>query len=169
MRWLWEPDGDSQSSARATNKGANVKTIRVTLAALAVLVVTVTVQPGGAGKLGVGLMGGEPSGLSVKAWLSGNAGVTRVRPVRDGSVSDRGRAHGLPVAQLRVVHVPCGDLPLYHGIGGRIKLAVTTPTWKRGLVCGCRSGFPTCSRSIRLTLFWMSRRSLTWFRASAST
>jgi len=101
-----------------------MKTLRLTLAAVAVLVVTATAQPAGAGKLGVGLMAGQPSGLSAKAWLSPNTAVDA--GLGWGSWWSEGWLHVhadfLYHFKDLVPDLEFATLPPYVGIGGRIKL-----------------------------------------------
>jgi hypothetical protein len=102
-----------------------MKTLRVTLAAVAVLVVTAAAQPAGAGKLGVGLMGGTPSGISAKAWLSPNTAVDA--GLGWGSLPHGGYLHVhadfLYHFTNLVPDLEFTTLPPYVGIGGRLGLS----------------------------------------------
>ena len=100
-----------------------MKTLRLTLVALAVLVAMAVAQPGGAGKLGVGLMAGEPSGISAKAWLSPNtaldAGLAWYSWWAEGGLHVH--ADFLYHFNNLVPDLEFATLPPYIGIGGRIK------------------------------------------------
>jgi hypothetical protein len=106
-----------------------MKTLRLMLVTLAVLVVTATAQPAGAGKLGVGLMAGEPSGLSAKAWLSSNtaldAGLAWYSWWAEGGLHVH--ADFLYHFSNLVPDLEFATLPPYVGIGGRIKFYSDKP------------------------------------------
>jgi hypothetical protein len=80
-----------------------------------------TAEPSG---LGLGIVVGEPTGLSAKAWLSDNSAVDAAAA---WSVGGRYQAVHVHADFLHhnfgLFEVAPGDLPLYYGIGGRIKLA----------------------------------------------
>lgn len=105
-----------------------MKTLHLVLAVGAVLVAMATAQPAGAGKLGVGLMAGEPSGLSAKAWLSSNTALDA--GLGWGSWWDEGHlyfhADFLYHLKSLIPDFEFGSLPPYIGIGGRMKLADET-------------------------------------------
>jgi hypothetical protein len=74
-----------------------------------------------AGSFGLGALGGEPSGVSAKVWLSGTtavdagAGWSFVDP-------DGFQLHGdFLFHKFNLFHVGTGELPLYFGVGGRVK------------------------------------------------
>jgi hypothetical protein len=106
----------------ATNKGEEMKTLHLMLAIVAVLAGTAAAQPGGAGKLGVGLMGGSPSGLSAKAWLSSNTALDA--GLGWGSWWDQGHLHVhadfLYHFKNLVPDLEFATLPPYVGLGGRL-------------------------------------------------
>lgn len=74
-----------------------------------------------AGSFGLGVLAGEPSGVSAKLWLSGTtavdagAGWSFVDP-------DGFQLHGDFLFHLfNLFHAGNGELPLYLGVGGRVK------------------------------------------------
>jgi hypothetical protein len=74
--------------------------------------------------LGLGVIVGEPTGLSAKHWLGGRTAVDAA-----AAWSFLVSYAALNVHADFLVHhpewlsVPSGELPVYYGIGGRIKLA----------------------------------------------
>jgi hypothetical protein len=73
------------------------------------------------GSFGLGLLLGEPTGLGMKYWLSGR---TAVDAGAGWSFKDRDgfQLHGDFLYHiLDLVHVDKGQLPLYIGVGGRVK------------------------------------------------
>ncbi|MBM3332612.1 hypothetical protein FJY68_12335 [candidate division WOR-3 bacterium] len=105
-----------------------MKTLRLVLAVAAFFVATATALPTGAGRLGVGLMAGEPSGLSAKAWLGPSSALDA--GLGWGSWWDEGHlyfhADFLYHLKSLVPDSEFGSLPPYFGIGGRVKLADET-------------------------------------------
>lgn len=88
------------------------------------MVLAVLVSSPGAGTFELGGILGEPSGISLKYWLSSNTAF-------DGAVSwslrdDRGDdlyLHGdFLWHDFGVIEDESGDVPLYYGIGGRVIL-----------------------------------------------
>lgn len=79
----------------------------------------VAAEPSG---FGLGIIVGEPTGVSAKAWLSGNTAV-------DAAAGWSARHEYVHVHADFLLHnfglfaVDPGDLPLYYGIGGRLVLA----------------------------------------------
>ncbi len=89
---------------------------------LALVAAAAVAEPSG---FGLGIIIGEPTGLSAKAWLSGN---TAVDAAAAWSVwgGDHQAVHvhaDFLVHSFELLNVDPGDLPLYYGVGGRIKLA----------------------------------------------
>lgn len=75
------------------------------------------------GNFGLGIIVGEPTGLSGKLWMSGRSAV-------DGGVSwsftDNASFHlhaDYLLHNFALIEMERGSLPLYFGIGGRIKFA----------------------------------------------
>ena len=73
--------------------------------------------------IGVGIILGEPTGLSGKLWLTEKTAI-------DGAVAwsmwDQGALHvhaDFLVHSFNLINVSQGQLPLYFGIGARVKLA----------------------------------------------
>jgi hypothetical protein len=91
------------------------------LLALTVLLASAAMAANG---LGLGVIVGEPTGLSAKYWLGDRTAVDAA-----AAWSFWGNYAALNVhADLLVHHpewlkVPSGELPVYYGIGGRLKLA----------------------------------------------
>jgi hypothetical protein len=76
--------------------------------------------------IGVGLILGEPTGLSAKLWLGQN---TAVDAAAAWSFRDPGALHihaDYLFHKFDLLEVPQGRLPFYAGIGGRIKLETET-------------------------------------------
>lgn len=74
-----------------------------------------------AGSFGLGILAGEPTSLSAKVWLSGTtavdagAGWSFVDP-------DGFQLHGDFLFHVfNLLHLGRGELPLYFGVGGRVK------------------------------------------------
>jgi hypothetical protein len=85
---------------------------------LAIVTAAAVAKPSG---VGLGIIVGEPTGLSAKAWLSGNAAVDAA-----AGWSMRHRYVHLHADFLLhnfgLLNVDPGDLPLHYGIGGRLVL-----------------------------------------------
>lgn len=82
------------------------------------------------GDLGLGIIIGEPTGLSSKLWLSPKSAV-------DGGLAWSFEGHGslyLHLDYLRhdfnLIHVDKGKLPLYYGIGGRLLFLEGSRWWR---------------------------------------
>jgi len=94
----------------------------------------VAAEPSG---LGFGIIVGEPTGLSAKAWLSGNAAV-------DAAAGWSTRHEYVHLHADFLLHdfglfeVDPGDLPLYYGIGGRLVLAGSDNDDKDEMTVGLR-------------------------------
>jgi hypothetical protein len=88
---------------------------------LVLVIVAAMGEPSG---LGLGIIVGEPTGLSAKAWLSGNTAVDAA-----AAWSVLGNYQSIHVHADFLVHsfglfdLSPGDLPLYYGVGGRVRLA----------------------------------------------
>jgi hypothetical protein len=94
-------------------------------ATLAAILALAALPPGArAGSIGVGVVAGEPTGVSFKTWLDGVhavdgavgwslSGDTSLRLHADYLWHDFGLLHPGP---------PAGRLPVYFGIGGRLQL-----------------------------------------------
>ena len=89
------------------------------------VIFTLNVFAQGSG-FGIGIIIGEPTGLSGKYWLSGKSAI-------DGGLAwsylNEGAFHihaDILAHSFNLVHVSKGKLPLYLGLGGRIKLAGDT-------------------------------------------
>jgi len=81
----------------------------------------VAAEPSG---LGLGIIVGEPTGLSVKAWLSGNTAVDAAAAWSVVGHYQAVHVHAdFLLHNFELLEVTSGDLPLYYGVGGRIKLA----------------------------------------------
>ncbi|MCX7878002.1 MAG: DUF3996 domain-containing protein [Ignavibacteria bacterium] len=73
---------------------------------------------------GIGIMAGEPTGLSLKAWISGNNAVDAGLAwsfVNKGSL----HIHADYLYHFDFISLSSGRMPFYTGIGGRIKLKNT--------------------------------------------
>lgn len=71
--------------------------------------------------LGIGIIAGEPTGLSFKTWLSGESAIDAGLGwsfVKNGSL----HIHADYLHHFGGIDVSSGDLPFYIGVGGRIKL-----------------------------------------------
>ena len=79
--------------------------------------------------IGLGVIIGEPTGLSAKAWLSDNtaADAGAAWSVWGGYQALHIHADFL-LHSFNVFPVDPGELPLYYGVGGRIKLAAMAST-----------------------------------------
>ena len=94
-----------------------MKTLSVLLIAL---LAAASAQPSG---FGLGIIAGEPTGLSAKAWLGGTVAVDAAAA---WSVYHYEALHvhaDLLHHNFDLIRVESGDLPVYYGIGGRLKLA----------------------------------------------
>jgi hypothetical protein len=77
--------------------------------------------------LGLGIIAGEPTGLSLKTWLSPK---TAVDAAAAWSFVDQGAFHvhaDYLVHDYGVFHVDRGALPLYYGVGARLKVQNQDP------------------------------------------
>jgi len=92
----------------------------ILLTAILISLCSVSVKAQNSG-FGIGIIAGEPSGLSLKSWISENTaidGAIAYSFVDDGSI--QGHVDYL-IHNYSVFNVASGKLPLYYGIGGRIK------------------------------------------------
>ncbi|MCB0722646.1 MAG: DUF3996 domain-containing protein [Ignavibacteriae bacterium] len=81
-----------------------------------------TLSFGQTNSFGVGIIVGEPTGLSMKLRLSEN---TAIDGALGWSFEDKGSLHihgDFLLHDYSLIHVDEGRLPIYYGIGGRIKL-----------------------------------------------
>ena len=70
---------------------------------------------------GIGIIAGEPTGLSFKSWLSGESAIDAGLGwsfVNKGSL----HIHADYLHHFGGIDVSSGDLPFYIGVGGRLKL-----------------------------------------------
>jgi hypothetical protein len=93
--------------------------IFVTMMLLAVVCGPASGQSDG---FGLGIITGEPTGISFKFWTSGNSAI-------DGaaawSLSDENSLHlhaDYMIHEFSLIDVEKGQLPVHYGIGGRIKV-----------------------------------------------
>ncbi|MEO0004925.1 MAG: hypothetical protein ABIK49_02860 [candidate division WOR-3 bacterium] len=75
--------------------------------------------------LGLGIILGEPTGVSAKLWLSGSVAVDAAA---GWAFLNRHNHYNYIHLHGDILHhyflpVPIGDLPLYYGIGARVRLA----------------------------------------------
>ena len=96
-------------------------TVRTTAAAA--LVVLASVVPSAAqGGAGLGIIVGEPTGVSGKAWMGGNMAIDAAA-AWSFAHEDALHIHGDVLAHaMDLFPVDRGALPLYYGIGGRLKI-----------------------------------------------
>jgi hypothetical protein len=94
---------------------------KVSLSVLLFLALVNFSQARTGGNFGLGIILGEPTGISGKLWMSGTSAI-------DGAVawswSDNTSFHlhmDYLIHNFSVIKVESGQLPLYFGIGGRIK------------------------------------------------
>jgi hypothetical protein len=96
--------------------------MRYTIVLLALVAVVAPAKPSG---IGLGIIVGEPTGLSAKAWLTDNTAV-------DAGAAWSAWGYGYQSLHLHadfllhsfnVIPIDPGDLPIYYGVGGRIRLA----------------------------------------------
>jgi len=89
---------------------------------------------GPAGSFGVGIMMGEPTGISLKSWL------TRSNAWDGGIAWGFGEGGALYLHgdylwhQFNLISVDEGKLPLYYGVGGRVLFADKSHLGVRGVV-----------------------------------
>jgi len=95
----------------------------MTIVGLAMILFSGIASAAGKGDFGLGIILGEPTGISGKLWTSGKSAI-------DGAVAwstDRNASLHLHadylVHNFPLITVEKGRLPLYYGIGGRIKFA----------------------------------------------
>lgn len=69
--------------------------------------------------LGLGVIVGEPTGLSLKAWIGGG-GAVDVAAAWSFEGRDYLRFHVDYLRHFSPIEISSGSLPLYYGIGGRI-------------------------------------------------
>ena len=70
---------------------------------------------------GLGIIVGEPTGLSAKAWMGGNAAVDAAAAWSFYRHSALHVHADFLLHNFGLIPVSAGELPLYYGIGGRIK------------------------------------------------
>ncbi len=92
--------------------------VSLVLVTTLVLAGTALAEPGG---VGLGVIIGEPTGVSAKAWMGGNAALDAAAAwsfLRHAAL----HIHAdLLLHNFGLIPVSAGELPLYYGIGGRIK------------------------------------------------
>jgi hypothetical protein len=95
--------------------------MRYIVVLLAFVTAVAAASPSG---IGLGIIIGEPTGLSAKAWLSDNTAVDAgaAWSVWSGYQSLHVHADFL-LHSFNLLEIEPGDLPLYYGAGGRIRLA----------------------------------------------
>jgi hypothetical protein len=99
------------------------------VAAVALLGVLAAVAPGQAGT-GLGVIVGEPTGISAKFWTGGN---TAIDAAAAWSLYKYQALHvhaNLLFHSFDLLDVPAGALPAYVGVGGRMKLAGNSDEYK---------------------------------------
>ena len=89
---------------------------------LALVLVAGTAAAEGSGT-GLGFILGEPTGLSVKQWLAPNSAVDAAAAWSFIGGYSALHLHADLLWHSYVFPVTVGELPLYYGIGGRVKLA----------------------------------------------
>jgi hypothetical protein len=72
-------------------------------------------------RFGAGLMVGEPTGLSLKYWLDDNLAVDGAVGAAFHPDTDLYLHSDILWHNFDLLHVPRGQLPLYLGVGGRVK------------------------------------------------
>lgn len=75
------------------------------------------------GRFGVGVIIGEPTGISYKSWIDSK---TAMDIAAAWSFSDKSAFHihaDYLIHEFGLIEVRPGKLPLYYGIGGRVKLS----------------------------------------------
>jgi len=111
-----------------------MKILTLVIALVAMLFCSTAAADGGS--FGLGFIAGEPSGLSAKLWMSHNTALDAAvawsflnNNPNENQVLD---VHGdLLFHNFNVFNVDRGRLPLYYGIGGRIKFS--SPDHRIGL------------------------------------
>jgi hypothetical protein len=101
-------------------RGDGMQTKRVTLATLAVLVICSSAAPQESG-FGIGAILGEPTGLTVKWWVGRSAAMDAAAAWSLGRRSALHLHLDYLLHNFNLFRVETGRLPLYYGIGGRIK------------------------------------------------
>lgn len=121
-----------------------MRLIKVITSAVIALLFCVGIQTADAqkstDKVGVGLMAGEPTGLSFKAWTSGTHAFDA------GLAWSLGRYDAVNIHADYLWHdfsvfdeIDSGQLPIYYGIGGRLVFADDYPdTGDNNIVLGAR-------------------------------
>ncbi len=74
---------------------------------------------------GLGVIVGEPTGLSAKAWLGGNVAVDAAAAWSFFGNSALHLHADVLYHNFSLINVSAGELPLYYGVGGRIKFVET--------------------------------------------
>lgn len=93
---------------------------RAVLAVLVVAVLAAPVRAGGSG-FGAGIIVGEPTGISFKLWLGPLAAVDAAAAWSFAKPAAL-HVHADFLWHSYLLDVPVGELPLYYGLGGRVKL-----------------------------------------------
>jgi hypothetical protein len=98
---------------------------RKVLTALAIASICIGVAAARPQGMGLGLMGGEPSGLSAKVWTGGNVALDAGLGYSYWRYGQALHVHGDVLWHTRSMLQSSADgyLPLYIGVGARIKLA----------------------------------------------
>ena len=98
-----------------------MRSSHVTFVAVAMLC-SLAFAPTAGANFGLGIIGGEPTGLSAKSWLGAR---TAVDAAAAWSFTDEEAVHlhaDYLVHFFDLIDLDRGALPLYAGIGGRVKL-----------------------------------------------
>lgn len=93
----------------------------------------VAAAAGKANSFGVGFIAGEPTGVSAKLWLDGTRAIDMAAA---WSLVDEEALHlhaDYVLHDFSPIHVDRGQLPLYYGIGGRVKFADDARLGMRGV------------------------------------
>jgi hypothetical protein len=101
-----------------------MKILTLAIALAAMLCYSTAAADGGS--FGLGFIAGEPSGLSAKLWMGGNTALDAAAAWSFiGNTSENSTALDVHADLLfhnfHLINVDRGRLPLYYGIGGRIK------------------------------------------------
>lgn len=83
---------------------------------------------------GIGIIAGEPTGISLKNWLSRTEAIDAAAAWSFEGESNLHIHADYLLHNFDVFNVQKGQLPLYYGIGGRIKFSDRTQVGVRGVV-----------------------------------
>lgn len=75
------------------------------------------------GDLGIGVILGEPTGLSAKYFLGGNSALAAGAAWSFGNNASMHIHADYLVHRFQLISVDSGQLPLYYGIGARLRIA----------------------------------------------